>query len=232
MRITFQPAIQEDSVRRTPVVLSAIAILLTFGLVLSAGGCAKKSSSSGDSLPADGSTASSTTSDTTSTLGGTVEKQPVSTQGGAAGAVGGSGTGSGGSGTSGSGSGSKGTGSSSTKPGSTTPAPGMKVKVLWWNDTSAKAPKNWEIVYGSSVIKPSGGSKGSGSVGPAAYGKAGELVIYPDGPTGKKIVVPFAVTADMQPDSEADAIHVSVSDSSVRVLGNPVFNVDQTYPRF
>jgi hypothetical protein len=107
----------------------------------------------------------------------------------------------------------------------------MQIQLIWWNDTKSKPTASWQIVYGSTIIKPSGAT-GKAAFGPIPFNKSAELVIYPDGPKGKKIVAPFTVTADMQPNSEQDAIHVEVSDSGVRVLGNPMHNVDQTYPRY
>ena len=128
------------------------------------------------------------------------------------------------------------TGSTATKPsrgGTTVAASGMNVRIIFWNDTTAKArPTGCEIVSGTSSYKPNTAVKFSrGSIGLAPFRKKLELTVYPTGRSGKKFVVPFTVTPDMLPNSEQDAIHVAVSDSSVRVLGNAVFNFDQIFAR-
>lgn len=132
------------------------------------------------------------------------------------------------------------TGGSSTakpkpKPGGTDtkPVAGMKVRVLWWNDTEAKPADGFEIVCGTASVKPDTGTKsGTGTVGPLTVGAKLLLVVYPDGRSGKRIAVPFTLTKIMEPDSDVDAIHVEVSDTSVRVLGNAVEGFDRTFPRF
>lgn len=109
----------------------------------------------------------------------------------------------------------------------------IRVRVTWWNDTVNKKPTGCEIVLGSSAFKPDiSQKKVVGAVGPAETDKPLELVVYPDGRSGKKVVVPIQLTRDMQPESEQDAIHVAVSDTEVRVLGSPVDNFDRTFPRF
>ena len=123
----------------------------------------------------------------------------------------------------------------SNKPAQgTTPAAtsGLLVRIIFWNDTTAKARTSAVVVFGTSSFKPNTSAKFSrGIIGPAPFKKKLELAVYPNGLGGKKIVVPFTVTPDMLPNSEQDAIHVAVSDSSVRVLGNAVFNFDQTFAR-
>ena len=110
---------------------------------------------------------------------------------------------------------------------------GMKVLVIFWNDASSKRLTSPEVVVGTSSFKPDSGAKTSrGTVGPLAYGKKIDLIIYPDGRGGKKIVVPVVVSNQMVAKSELDAIHVAISDGTVRVLGNAVINLDQSYPRF
>lgn len=130
-------------------------------------------------------------------------------------------------------------GSSETKPKpkpggtDTKPVAGMKVRVLWWNDTEATPADGFEIVCGTSSVKPGTGTKsGTGTVGPLTVGTKLLLVVYPDGRSGTRIAVPFTLTKIMEPDSDVDAIHVEVSDTSVRVLGNAVEGFDRTFPRF
>jgi hypothetical protein len=129
-----------------------------------------------------------------------------------------------------------GSGGSSATPGngSTSTVPvRIRVRVIWWNDTVKKKPTGCEIILGSSAFKPDiSEKKVVGAVGPAETNKPLELVVYPDGRGGKKVVVPIQLTNEMQPDSERDAIHVAVSDTEVRVLGSPVDNFDRTFPRF
>ena len=107
----------------------------------------------------------------------------------------------------------------------------MMVRILFWNETSA-ALANCEIVVGASSYKPNtAGEAARGTIGPLALNKTLSLLVYPNGRSGKRLVVPFTLTPDMLPDSEQDAIHVAVSDSSVRVLGNAVSNFDQSFAR-
>jgi hypothetical protein len=138
------------------------------------------------------------------------------------------------------------TGTATGKPAGATGAPAaagspsaapvptqIRIRVIWWNDTVNKKPTGCEIRLGSSAFSPDiSQKKDVGAVGPAVIDKPLGLVIYPDGRSGKKVVVPIQLTADMQPDSERDAIHVAVSDTEVRVLGSPVDNFDRTFPRF
>jgi len=109
---------------------------------------------------------------------------------------------------------------------------GVPLKIMWWNDTVDRAPKGFEVVYAGQSFKPDAGKqRDSGSIGPCPYGTTVTLVVYPDGRGGPKFVVPFTATKVMQANSERDAIHVQVSDGSVRVLGNAVDNFEQTFNR-
>ena len=109
----------------------------------------------------------------------------------------------------------------------------MTVKILFWNDTNSKDLRGTQVRIGSAVFKPDTSvTQTRGSLGPIEYDKPIELVVYPDGPTGKKILVPVTVTRQMVPNSEQDGIQVAISDGTVRVLGNPVVDVDRSQPRF
>lgn len=112
-------------------------------------------------------------------------------------------------------------------------ASSMNVRILWWNDTTSKKADGFEIVFGSKSVKPdTSKSSGTASLGPIPVGKEAVLVVYPDGRDGKRFEIPITLTADMEPDSDIDGIHVEVSDTSVRVLGNAVDNFDRSFPRF
>lgn len=107
------------------------------------------------------------------------------------------------------------------------------VEILWWNDTKNKAPEGCEVLFGTSSFKPSPGKDSAvGSVSGVPVGTPSQLTIYPDGRGGKKLVVPFTFDSSMKPDSERDAIHVEISDTRVRVLGNPINGFDQSFDRF
>ena len=109
----------------------------------------------------------------------------------------------------------------------------MNVLLIFWNDSSSKRLKGTEVVIGKSSFKPSTSSKTSRrSLGPLAFGKKIDVIIYPDGRGGKEIVVPVVVTRQMVANSEQDAIHIAISDKTVRVLGNAVINLDLSYPRY
>ncbi|MDP2232530.1 MAG: hypothetical protein Q8K89_02760, partial [Actinomycetota bacterium] len=107
-------------------------------------------------------------------------------------------------------------------PGDGTPGEGtptvqsMTVRILWWNDTRSKAPENPEVIVGTSSFKPDVAKESqSGALASLVIGRELTLVVYPDGPDGKKIVVPIQLNSDMVPDSDQDAIHVEVSDANV-----------------
>ncbi len=214
-------------------------IVLSLVVAITAAGCGSKDKASKTELglkdaPKSGSgSASATGSVAASAVAGSPAKVPGKVASGASNSSGSSGSGSG---SSGSGSGSSSQSSSGNKKPGTKPVPpasGFALKILWWNDTQSKAPANFEVVYGSSSYKPTVANKSaSGTLGPIPTGKAVNLVIYPDGRNGKRITVPIQISASMSSGSEVDAVHVAVSDSQVRVLGNPVDNFDRSYDRF
>ncbi len=141
---------------------------------------------------------------------------------------------SGGSSTSGGGSASGGESGSDGSGGSNAPVITRDIKILWWNDTASNAPKGCEIVFAGKSFKPDyTAKKDSGSIGPCPVGKVLKLEVYPDGrgAGAKPIVVDFTVTKDMEPNSDVDAIHVEISDTRVKVLGNAVRNFQQSYAR-
>ena len=144
------------------------------------------------------------------------------------------GSGSSGTGTSGSsktgGTSSGGSGSGGSS-GTQSSAAGTRIKILWWNDTVNRAPSNAEIVFAGKSYKPAAGKSDSGSIGPCPLGKPLQLVIYPDGRRGAKLIAKFTVDSQMVANSETDAIHVEVRDTGVRVLGNPVSNFVQSFSR-
>ncbi len=162
---------------------------------------------------------SSATSDTTAEK--TVSPAGTSTPGTTSGAASGSGAGSS-------------SGGSTTSAGVKKPvAAGMPMMVIFWDDTNSKKLTRAEIVIGASSFKPSTSAKNSRkNLGPFAYGKKIDVIVYPDGRSGKKIVVPMVLDRQMIPKSEQDAVHVAISDQTVRVLGNAILNVDQSYPRY
>jgi len=125
-------------------------------------------------------------------------------------------------------------GGTSASSGTKKPAQaGMPVMVIFWNDASSKKLTRAEVVIGAGSFKPSASAKNSRmNLGPFAYGKTIDVIVYPDGRGGKKIVVPMMLDRQMIPKSEQDAIHVAISDKTVRVLGNAILNVDQSYPRY
>ncbi len=105
------------------------------------------------------------------------------------------------------------------------------IRINWWNDTRAKPPKNPVVEFAGKMVKPKAGKSDVLRIGPCPVGKDLKLVVMPDGPGGKRLVATFRVTRSMIADSEQDAIHVEVRDDSVRVLGNPVLNFEQTLAR-
>jgi hypothetical protein len=105
------------------------------------------------------------------------------------------------------------------------------IRILWWNDTMGVAPKNPEVVFDGKSVKPTSGRTATMRIGPCPVGKDLELVVYPDGRSGKKLAATFRVSAGMVADSEQDAIHIEVRDDRVRVLGNPVTNFEQSFAR-
>lgn len=151
------------------------------------------------------------------------------------------GTGAGGSTTGESGT-APGTGAS-TQPTTTPPAgetPGepaaktMSLRILLWNDTSAKPVKSLSVAVGATTWSPADASVKSavGSLAGLAFDTKLTLVVMPDGASGKRIEVPITFTPDMISNSEGDAVHVEIKDATVRVLGTPVDNFDVTQDRF
>ncbi len=219
---------------------SRISLIVAFVLIVAiaalATGCSRsKATSSGGLTPADktssGATASANASDAAAVKNSDGTAAPT-TNGNAT--TGGSGS------TNANGSSGTGTGSTATKPGTAAkpgtgakPVSGMKVRVLFWNDTNSKPLKGTEILVGSSAYKPNTTGKTDRlTTASLAYGKVLQLTVYPDGRGGKKIIVPMMVTGDMAPNSDQDAIHIAISDGSVRILGNPINEVDKTIARF
>lgn len=211
-----------------------LALATSLALVLAVGGCARRPAAdpqlgldAGSKAPA-----SAPGQGEESTSGAVIDeatKTASAEQGGSGpGAQGGSGAaGSGSQGGSNAGSGGSGSGSQggTAKPASKT------VRILWWNDTVRQPVKSPEVVFEDSVYKPASGKSDVGSVGPAAVGRTLTLIVYPDGRSGKAVKASFEVTAQMMSNSDVDAIHVEVSDTQVRVLGNPIPNFVQAYKR-
>jgi hypothetical protein len=193
-------------------------VVVALALVLASAGCAKKAAESG-LKPAEKPAASASD---TGTAQATETPLAPTGQGGTQEA-----TSSGGSGAKGTGGGTSGAG----KKGET-PAEGIKIKILWWNDTQSKPIKGLEIVYGSSVVKPTAKKSGSGTIGPVPLDKAQTLRIYPTGRSaGSPLIFRFRVSDVMEPNSETDAIHVEIRDEQIRVLGNPVDGFSQAAAR-
>jgi len=117
----------------------------------------------------------------------------------------------------------------------TTAQPGatMSLMILLWNDTQSKAPGDLEVAVGAVKWVPADSSLANqtGSLKGLAVGQKLQLEVYPDGRSGKKILVPILLTKDMRSGSEADAVHVEVKDGTVRVLGTPVENFDVSVER-
>lgn len=131
--------------------------------------------------------------------------------------------------------GSSGSGSTESKAGqkdSTKPSTAAKIiRINWWNDTQANPVDDPAIVFAGTTVRPKPGKSSVLSIGPCPVGKKLQLVVYPDGPSGQKMVATFLVTSAMVANSDQDAIHVEVRDNRVRVLGSPIPNFDQTFER-
>jgi len=210
-----------------------LAALLAIVLLGGVAGCSRKTETSGSGLsPAargtsgasSSASAAATASDTPAVKAVDSAETSATSDSNGTGGTGGSGS-------------SSSTGAKPATPAkpATKPAvkPGMKVLILFWNDTNSKPLKGTEIVIGSSSYKPNtSGKSDRGTLGTVPYGELVKITVYPDGRSGKKIQVPLIVTRGMIPNSEQDAIHVAISDGSVRVLGNAISNLDQTVPRF
>lgn len=162
------------------------------------------------SVPVDGSSSAST------------QGVPSAGQPGGTGGVQGGASGNG----SGNGQGSSGSATGAAQSGST-----RTLKVLWWNDTASRTPKSPEIVFGGKSFKPRAGKRDSGSIGPIPLDRQVEVVVYPDGRSGPKLVAEILVDKGMTSNSDTDAIHVEVRDTGVRVLGNPVVDFTQSFSR-
>jgi len=197
-----------------------IATCLVVGLfAVSSAGCTRSSEAPSSGLkPAEQTKGAS--GESSSTTDAAAVKNTASTSGTSNGTSGGS-----------SGSATKGTGASANtgKPAQ----PGMSVMIVFWNDTNSKKLSRAEVVIGKGSFKPGSSAKTSRKIlGPFAYGKKIDVIVYPDGRSGKEIVVPMMLDRQMVGKSEQDAIHVAISDKTVRVLGNAILNVDQSYPRY
>lgn len=203
-----------------------VACLVIAMFTVAATGCSRSAKPVTGSGLSPAERADSVSSESTAT-GDTTAKKVVSAAGGS---KAGTSTGA----TSGTDSGSAAGNGSGTSTVAKKPAPaGMPVTVIFWNDTSSKKLARTEIVIGAATFLPSTSAASSRkNLGPFVYGKKMDLIVYPDGRSGKKIVVPMMLDRQMIPKSEQDAIHVAISDKTVRVLGNAILNVDQSYPRY
>lgn len=223
--------------KRTTLLLVAA---VTVAALMLAGGCRKDESTAklglepGAAATSPESSASSATSATSEAAG----KSPTSSSATTA-ASNGNGSATGGAGAS---------GSNSNKPGSPTggtakpSGPGTKpsapvkttaLKILWWNDTVSKKATGCEVAYGSAAFRPDvSQDAATGLLKAVPVGKTVNLVVYPDGRSGKKIIVPFKVDSYMKASTDQDAIHVAVSDDTIKVLGNPVEGFEVEFDRF
>lgn len=116
----------------------------------------------------------------------------------------------------------------------TAPVDGMMVGIIFWNDTEAKKARNVVISYGGSQFKPDvSKASDTGSIGPCPYGETLVLKVYPEGTAGDAAPLEFrfVVAKGMKADGDRDAIHVAMTDGSVRVLGNPVVDFSQVRAR-
>ncbi len=107
-----------------------------------------------------------------------------------------------------------------------------RVRVMWWNDAEDVPVEGFLISIGASSWSPDETADSDTGALSVTVDKPSVVVIYPDGPGGSRIEVPILFEKMMKDDSEQDAIIVEVSDARIRVLGNPVENVDQTFDRF
>lgn len=229
--------------RTTLAITLIVALVATAAL---AGGCWRTSARTDLGLGASTETTSSAAA-TGTTSGSANPKAPTTVtpngaepgdDGGTSGGSGSSGSGasggSGGSGASGSGgSSSGGSGSGKGSGGKTAPAATTSVRIKYWNDVTSGKAAAPRIVIGNAVFAPAGSAKPIlGSLGPVTVEETTKLLVYPDGPNGKVFTVPILITAAMSPTTDLDAIHVSISNDTIRVLGNPVDNFEYTFKRF
>lgn len=127
---------------------------------------------------------------------------------------------------------SPGTGSTTDDSAENPTALVKRVRIMWWNDTENTPLTGALVSIGTSSWSPNESAASDVGALSVAVGKSSILLVYPDGPGGARIEVPILFQKMMKDDSEQDAIIVEVSDKFVRVLGNPVDNVDQTFDRF
>lgn len=125
-----------------------------------------------------------------------------------------------------------------TEPGSSggTVAKGGKgsfyVKILWWNDTKTRGPKNVIVTWDGGSWSPDATLKSDvTTIGPFPVGKKLNLTVYPDGKSRPGRVVPFTIRASMLSESDRDGIHIELRDDNLRVLGNAVQNFERNYAR-
>lgn len=120
------------------------------------------------------------------------------------------------------------------QPGEKAPGEDVSsVRVIWWNDTEASPPARFELVLATSGWRPDNSRAASqtGTLTRIPVGEELTLQVFPDGRNGKQIDIPIEFTAEMVGNSEEDAIHVAISDRTVRVLGTPVVEFDVTHAR-
>lgn len=102
------------------------------------------------------------------------------------------------------------------------------VRVAVWDETEknklAEKAEIWFRGHGSWWLQQA--AKNGGDVkdlGKRAAAETDKLFIYPDGRDGKEISVSIKMTESMCPNGCArDQIHVTITDSKVTVLGNPI----------
>lgn len=99
------------------------------------------------------------------------------------------------------------------------------VIVKFWDDTSSRYKGGATIKLGDAVWSPDAGESDTSKMGPVELGTTVTLYVYPDGQDGAEIAVPIVVTTAMS-GRDADAVHVELRDTEVRVLGNPVVNFE------
>lgn len=108
----------------------------------------------------------------------------------------------------------------------------FRVRVVFWNDSAQVKPAGAVIALGDIAFHPDA-DKPTDSVTLRALPRnvIFNLVVEPDGARGKKIVTPVRFTSRMSTGSMRDAINVEVTDSEIRVVGNPLVKYDVTVPR-
>lgn len=108
----------------------------------------------------------------------------------------------------------------------------VSVLVLWWNDTQDAPITGARVSIGAASWQPDlAADSARGTLVSVPVGEDIALVIEIDGEDGTHVEVPIRIEAGMTPGVERDAITVEVSDGSVRVLGNPVNNIDVSLDR-